>query len=81
MTDWNITKMKYNGKGEMKWIISVLFIFYQKLWEYTYLFSGTISSKLIHHGIVLLRNLIFYMIHVGGSKKDDIDRRKYCMYS
>src|SRR5688572_18213428 len=44
LTDWNITKMKYNGKGEMKWIISV-----------------------IHHGIVLLRNLIFYMIYVGGS--------------
>ena len=41
--------MKYNGKGEMKWIISVLFIFYQKLYEYTYLFSGTIGSKLIHH--------------------------------
>jgi hypothetical protein len=47
--------------------------------EYTYLFSGTIDSKLIHHGIVLLRNLIFYMIYVGGSEKGDIDRRKYCM--
>jgi len=57
LTDWNITKMKYNGKGEMKWIISV-----------------------IHHGIVLLRNLIFYMIYVGGSEKGDLDRRKYCMY-
>ena len=41
--------MKYNGKGEMKWIISV-----------------------IHHGIVLLRNLIFYMIYTGGSEKGDV---------
>src|SRR4051794_18216964 len=77
LTDWNITKMKYNGKGEIKWIISVLFIFYQKLWNIL-IYSG---SKLIHHGIVLLRNLIFYLIYVGGGEKGDIDRRKYCMYS
>ncbi len=30
-------------------IISVLFIFYLKLYEYTYLFSGIISSKLNHY--------------------------------
>ena len=52
-----------------------------KNYEYTYLFSGTIGSKLIHHGIVLLWNLTFYMIYVGGSEKGDMDMRKYYMYS
>ncbi|GES80355.1 hypothetical protein RCL_jg22305.t1 [Rhizophagus clarus] len=43
-------------------------------------YNGTISSKLIHHEIVLLRNLTFYMIYVGGSEKSDTEMRKYYMY-
>jgi len=54
-------------------VYCLLFI---KNYEYTYLFSGTIDSKLIHHGIVLLWNLISMW-----SEKSDIDRRKYCIYS
>ena len=73
--------MKYNGKGETKWISSMSTIFYRKLWSYTYLFSGTTGSKLIHHGKVLLQNLNFYMVYVGGSEASGINRRKYYIYS
>ena len=76
LTDWNITKMKYNGKGEMKWII-VYCLFLSKIVGIYLFILWSIDSKLIYHGIVLLWNLIFYM---SGSEKGDIDRRKYCMY-
>jgi len=81
LAEWNATKMKYNGKGETKWISSMSTIFYRKLWSYTYLFSGTTGSKLIHHGKVLLQNLNFYMVYVGGSEASGINRRKYYIYS
>uniref|UniRef100_U9TA02 Uncharacterized protein n=1 Tax=Rhizophagus irregularis (strain DAOM 181602 / DAOM 197198 / MUCL 43194) TaxID=747089 RepID=U9TA02_RHIID len=35
------------------------------------------GSKLIYHGKVLLRNLIFYIVYVSGSEISDIDRRSY----
>ena len=47
---------------------------------YLFLFSGSIGSKLIYHGKVLLRDLIFYIVCVGGSEMSDIDRRKFCRY-
>src|SRR4051794_12396535 len=80
LTDWNITKMKYNGKGEIKWIISVLFIFYQKLWNiliyslvYRFEINSSRNSSLAEFD--LLPDLC------GWGEKGDIDRRKYCMYS
>ena len=44
---------------------------------YLFLFSGSIGSKLIYHGKVLLRNLIFYIVYVSESEISDIDRRNY----
>ena len=44
---------------------------------YLFLFSDSIGSKLIYHGKVLLRNLIFYIVYVSGSEISDIDRRSY----
>ena len=74
LAEWNATKMKYHGKDEMKCIV----YFLSKIMSiYLFLFSGSIGSKLIYHGKVLLRNLIFYIVYVSGSEMSDIDRRRY----
>src|SRR6266498_2713769 len=52
-----------------------------RLKNLTSLFFGAIGSfNLIHHGKLLLRNLIFYMDYVGGSETSIVDRQKYCLY-
>ena len=74
LAEWNATKMKYHGKDEMKYNV----YFLSKIMAiYLFLFSGPVRSKLIYHGKVLLRNLIFYIVYVSGSEMSDIDRRRY----
>ena len=73
MAEWNATKINH-GKDEMK--CNVYFLS-KIMGIYLFLFSGSIGSKLIYHGKVLLRNLIFYIVYVSGSEMSDIDRRRY----
>ena len=68
---WNVVKMKYNGKCESE--ASTCFISLTVA-NFRILHTG---SKLFHLGEVLLQEIIYYVVCMGGS---DIDRRKFCRY-